>query len=94
MKVDLARCLGCGLCVSRCPTGASTLVLKEDAQRPPSTILSRYAEIGQERGVPFGKNRRLLSLVKANTFMKLMSLLHRVRLAQPILNVMEKMGRF
>jgi electron transport complex protein RnfB len=94
MKVDLARCLGCGLCVSRCPADASTLVLKENAERPPTTILSRYAEIGQERGVPFGKNRWLLSLMEANTFMRLMSILHRARLAQPILNIMEKMGRF
>jgi hypothetical protein len=46
-----------------------------------------------DRGVPFGKNRWLLSPVEANTFLKLMSLLHRVRLAQPILDVMEKLGR-
>ncbi len=94
MKVDLARCIGCGLCVSRCPTGASTLVMKEHPERPPSTLLSRYAEIGQERGVPFGKNRRLLSLVSANTFMKLMSLLHRARLALYFSNIMDKLGRF
>jgi electron transport complex protein RnfB len=92
--VDLARCLGCGLCVSRCPSGAATLVLKEDPERPPSTIMARYAEIGRERGVPFGKNRWLLSLVTADTFMKLMSFLHRIKVAQPILNLMDRMGRF
>jgi electron transport complex protein RnfB len=94
MNVELARCLGCGLCVSRCPAGASTLVLKEAAERPPATILGRYAGIAKERGVPFGKNQRLLSLFKANTFMKLMSILHRMRLAQPALNLMDRMGRF
>jgi ferredoxin len=35
--VDLARCLGCGLCVVSCPTDAIELRKKEEEVIPPPT---------------------------------------------------------
>ncbi|MBN1678216.1 MAG: 4Fe-4S binding protein [Candidatus Thermoplasmatota archaeon] len=30
MVVDIAKCIGCGLCVTKCPSGAATLERKSD----------------------------------------------------------------
>ena len=37
--IDLNRCIGCGVCVSNCPTDALSLQLKPEAERqaPPET---------------------------------------------------------
>ena len=44
-KVNLKRCIGCGLCVSTCPEEAIQLKKKDKEIEPPSTVEDLYAEI-------------------------------------------------
>jgi Fe-S-cluster-containing hydrogenase component 2 len=50
--IDLNRCVGCGLCVSTCPTEALTLLRKSagDLYVPPEKALETYFRIARERG--------------------------------------------
>ncbi|NOY69940.1 MAG: 4Fe-4S dicluster domain-containing protein [Deltaproteobacteria bacterium] len=50
--ITLKKCIGCGLCVSTCPTGALSLVKKDEADQylPPQTGMETYMRIANERG--------------------------------------------
>ena len=51
--IDLDRCIGCGLCVTDCPTEAMLLQQKAtDSQYiPPKNVFETYMNIAQERGI-------------------------------------------
>lgn len=48
MVVDTDRCIGCGLCVTICPTSASKMALREKTRKIPKTLPKLYKKIGQE----------------------------------------------
>jgi len=50
--LDLNRCIGCGLCVSTCPTQSLSLVRKPKAKQPyvPKDIIETNNKVGKARG--------------------------------------------
>ncbi len=52
-QVDLDRCIGCGLCVTTCPSEAIVLIPKPDANRriPPATSMDQMMQIAKKRGL-------------------------------------------
>jgi len=50
--IDLKRCVGCGLCVTTCPTKAVSLRRKapEELYVPPASPIETYLRIAKERG--------------------------------------------
>jgi electron transport complex protein RnfB len=53
-RIIREKCIGCGLCISKCPQEAIRLVHKEEADRtPPVTENAWFEERGKKRGVDY-----------------------------------------
>ena len=48
-KVNLDKCIGCGICTIKCPTETITLIKKEEEQLPPKSSFHTYKVIAEER---------------------------------------------
>jgi Fe-S-cluster-containing hydrogenase component 2 len=49
VSLNLKRCIGCGLCVSTCPSGAMSLVRKSEPPSIPKDTVSNYLQMAQAR---------------------------------------------
>jgi ferredoxin len=49
----MSRCIGCGLCVTRCEFDAASLVRKKGSENDviPTNTAEQYMKIAQERGI-------------------------------------------
>jgi len=65
-RVDLGRCIGCGLCVTTCPSGALSLVENSRRKVPPDDTKALYLQLLQDRYGPWGMaklaGRKLLGM--------------------------------
>ena len=52
--VDVLRCIGCGLCITTCPSDALRLTAKDSRKEPPKDTPALYAKIFKERFGPLG----------------------------------------
>ena len=57
--VDHDRCIGCGVCVPTCPTGAVSLRVKEKPTVPPRDLKALYGRILTERFGLLGTAKRV-----------------------------------
>jgi len=55
ISIDLGKCIGCGLCVSRCKPEALTMVKKEKEVVPPQTEQDKYQYILDHKKSQLGK---------------------------------------
>jgi Fe-S-cluster-containing hydrogenase component 2 len=53
-QVDEARCIGCALCVTTCPSGALKLKPKPAPKAPPDNTQALYIQLLRERYGPLG----------------------------------------
>jgi ferredoxin len=53
--VDRARCIGCGVCISVCPTEAIALTPRPESERiePPEDLRQWMEERARQRGIEF-----------------------------------------
>jgi Fe-S-cluster-containing hydrogenase component 2 len=53
-QVDESRCIGCALCMTKCPSGALQLKTRAVSSVPPDNTMALYGKILQERFGPLG----------------------------------------
>ena len=60
-RVDLERCIGCGLCVTTCKPNAAQLIKKDKKTVPPMNTEMLYLSILMERA---GRKKMIVNMLK------------------------------
>lgn len=92
VAVDPARCIGCGLCLSFCPEQAISMVPKQTVQKIPSTYLDAITRMAGERGQPLSQLNRMVKKTTFSRYVKQWEVLHRLHVAEPLINMMARRG--
>lgn len=92
MRVNLKRCIGCGLCISTCESGAASLVDRGTVRPIPNTYMHMLTMLSAERNQPLGKMGWAMKTSSLSRFEKTVHLLYKLRIAKPIINQMAKRG--
>jgi len=62
-RINASRCIGCGLCVSTCPSRAVHLRKRVPETIPPEREEDLYAEIAAKKKGPWARRRMLAKVV-------------------------------
>jgi Fe-S-cluster-containing hydrogenase component 2 len=64
--VNRDRCIGCGLCITTCPTGALELMRKPEIEQPyvPKSNIENYIRLAKKRG-KLSNTKMLLMQIKS-----------------------------
>jgi len=92
MEIDLARCIGCGLCFSACPEDAISLFPKQETREVPTNVFDTLTRIAKERDQPFGRFNFFMKHTSSPAFFRNWKFLNRIGLARPIVKQLEKRG--
>jgi Fe-S-cluster-containing hydrogenase component 2 len=68
VKLLPERCIGCGLCVTKCPKNALKLTKKSKNKKPPMNTEVLYMSILSSK---VSKGKMILNLIKLGTGMRL-----------------------
>jgi H+/Na+-translocating ferredoxin:NAD+ oxidoreductase subunit B len=91
-EIDLARCIGCGLCVATCPESAIEMVQKQGAPKPASHYFHNLTTVARGRGLPFGNLSPVIGLTNLPFLLKALPYLYKTGLVTPIVDQLAKRG--
>lgn len=92
MRVDAARCIGCGLCATGCGQAAISLEMRTDAPGMPANYFHMMSEMAAANGAGFGKLSPVLRLAGLELMVKSMPLLYASGLGKPVTDQLAKRG--
>ena len=92
MEVNNDRCIGCGLCVSTCPTEAISMVAKDYTEPVPRNYVDMLTSIANKRGFGYGKLNTIMKVFNLNLAIKMLPFFYLSGLGKPVVNQMSRWG--